>query len=55
MDAVAGKTGVLLSHNAFAYCTNNPVNMKDDSGRIPSPLGIALGVIGGIVGWGFGG
>jgi len=38
----------------FAYCKNNPVNMTDDSGHAPSPLGVALGIIGGIAGWSFG-
>jgi hypothetical protein len=33
-DAYAGKPGKLLSHNVFAYCMNNPVNMYDPDGRI---------------------
>jgi len=32
-DALLGKTGALLSHNAFAYCLNNPMGMTDTSGR----------------------
>ncbi|KYH30465.1 tRNA nuclease WapA precursor [Clostridium tepidiprofundi DSM 19306] len=34
-DGIAGSTGDLLSHNMFAYCMNNPVNMKDPSGFRP--------------------
>ena len=34
-DAVLGKTGELLSHNLFAYCGNNPVNMADLTGLFP--------------------
>ncbi|GFZ34395.1 hypothetical protein CSC2_49210 [Clostridium zeae] len=34
-DGIAGQTGELLSHNMFAYCKSNPVNMKDDSGFVP--------------------
>jgi RHS repeat-associated protein len=33
-DAVLGLTGELLSHNLFAYCLNNPVNMVDFNGYI---------------------
>ncbi|WP_160317240.1 RHS repeat-associated core domain-containing protein [Oxobacter pfennigii] len=37
-DAIGGEVGTLLSHNAFAYSMNNPVNFSDPSGnrRIPS-------------------
>ena len=31
-DAAGGTIGELLSHNVFAYCLNNPVNMEDPSG-----------------------
>jgi RHS repeat-associated protein len=37
-DAAAGKTGVLLSHNLFAYSMNNPVNMEDVNGYWPGWL-----------------
>jgi RHS repeat-associated protein len=31
-DALGGQVGELLSHNVFAYCKNNPVNMEDPNG-----------------------
>ncbi|MDV3427799.1 MAG: hypothetical protein LIR50_12365, partial [Bacillota bacterium] len=31
-DALAGQVGNLLSHNVFAYCQNNVVNMADPNG-----------------------
>ena len=31
-DGLVGVTGELLTHNMFAYCLNNPVNMIDPSG-----------------------
>jgi len=34
-DSLGGKVGDLLSHNVFAYCKNNPVNMSDPSGHWP--------------------
>ncbi|WP_051515133.1 RHS repeat-associated core domain-containing protein, partial [Fervidicella metallireducens] len=34
-DALVGETGQLLSHNMFAYCLNNPVNMEDSDGDVP--------------------
>ncbi|MCX8074010.1 MAG: RHS repeat-associated core domain-containing protein [Clostridia bacterium] len=33
-DGVSGQLGILLSHNLFAYCLNNPVNMYDPSGYL---------------------
>jgi len=39
-DAYGGNVGNLLSHNVFAYCMNNPVNMSDPSGNWPSFSGI---------------
>ena len=32
-DNYGGQVGDLLSHNGYAYCMNNPANMKDDSGN----------------------
>lgn len=34
-DGLAGVTGELLSHNMFAYCKNNPINMVDTDGDFP--------------------
>jgi hypothetical protein len=34
-DSITGVKGELLSHNMFAYSNNNPVNMSDQSGRLP--------------------
>lgn len=31
-DGIIGQTGELLGHNLFAYCKNNPISLKDDSG-----------------------
>lgn len=33
MDSLGGKLGEILSHNVFAYCNNNAVNMVDPNGR----------------------
>ena len=33
-DSLIGKAGVLLSHNMFGYCRNNPVNRIDPSGAM---------------------
>nr|WP_278335103.1 RHS repeat-associated core domain-containing protein [Clostridium pasteurianum] len=35
-DAYGGNVGNLLSHNVFAYCMNNQVNMSDPSGNWPT-------------------
>jgi RHS repeat-associated protein len=35
-DALGGSMGDLLSHNMFAYCENNPVNLEDPSGFKPA-------------------
>jgi RHS repeat-associated protein len=43
-----------LTRNLYLYSNGNPLNYTDPSGHAPTPLGIALGLIGGIVGWGFG-
>ena len=50
-DGQTGEPGTLLSHNMFAYCMNNPVNMEDPSGQFGlfnTILGVgmvALGVV----------
>jgi hypothetical protein len=35
-DVIVGSVGILLSHNVFAYCNNNAINMIDDSGFLCS-------------------
>jgi len=40
--------------NLYNYTNNNPVNYIDADGHLPTPLGVALGIIGGIAGWSFG-
>ena len=34
-DTFYGEAGVLLTHNMFSYCYNNPVNTSDPSGNWP--------------------
>ena len=34
-DVVLGDRGVLLTHNAFAYCVNKPINYSDADGNSP--------------------
>ena len=40
-DNYGGQVGELLSHNGYAYCKNNPVNMIDESGNAPT---LVLGI-----------
>jgi hypothetical protein len=47
-DEITGVQGQLLTHNMFAYCINNPVNMEDQDGNIAS--WIIGGGIGALVG-----
>ncbi|WP_423229849.1 RHS repeat-associated core domain-containing protein [Desnuesiella massiliensis] len=35
-DGIGGEVGILLSHNMFTYCFNNPVNLEDPSGNWPT-------------------
>jgi RHS repeat-associated protein len=42
-DTLMGETGELLSHNMFAYCANNPVNLEDPDGDIAWVVGAAVG------------
>jgi len=37
IDAIGGNIGALLSHNIFAYCSNNTITAKDPSGFRPVP------------------
>ncbi|MEA5015627.1 MAG: DNRLRE domain-containing protein [Candidatus Limiplasma sp.] len=54
-DTLLGKTGALLSHNAFAYCMNNPVNNVDPDGKAAigaaaaGPPGWLIGVVLGLI------
>lgn len=48
-DALVGRSGELLSHNMFAYCKNNPVNMSDPSGEWWIFAGAVIGAVVGIV------
>ena len=47
-DSLAGKTGNILSHNVFAYCVNNPVNMEDPSGQLP--FLVVTAIVGAVIG-----
>ena len=47
-DAIAGNTGELLSHNVFAYCSNNSIMREDESGYIWNIIGGAI--VGGLIG-----
>jgi len=50
-DEYGGSIGELLSHNVFAYCSNNPVNRFDPDGRAWWAIGAVAGaVVGGIAG-----
>ena len=49
MDSLGGKIGVSLSHNVFAYCNNNAVNMVDPDGSWAIAISFATEVIGGIL------
>uniref|UniRef100_UPI0022EB9585 RHS repeat domain-containing protein n=1 Tax=Romboutsia lituseburensis TaxID=1537 RepID=UPI0022EB9585 len=42
-DSLVGETGELLSHNMFAYCSNDPVNNEDPDGDIAWWIGAAVG------------
>ncbi|GAA0178467.1 hypothetical protein SH2C18_15210 [Clostridium sediminicola] len=45
-DAIGGKIGTMLSHNAFAYVMNNPVNMEDANGYWPKwTKGLAIAAV----------
>ncbi len=48
-DGITGETGVLLSHNIFAYSFNNPINREDSNGFYTYQIGF-----GGSLGVGFG-
>jgi RHS repeat-associated protein len=53
-DNVEGQVNNPLTMNLYTYCYNNPLIFIDSTGNSPSPLGVALGIIGGIAGWQFG-
>ena len=48
-DNYGGQVGELLSHNGYAYCMNNPVNMVDENGNMAisgTVAGVAVLVVG---------
>ena len=49
-DMLLGEAGAVLSHNAFAYCDNNPANMSDPAGSSPLPamIGAVIGAAAGV-------
>lgn len=46
-DAFGGELGKLLSHNIFAYCENNPINMIDLDGHSAGLVGALVSEIAG--------
>ena len=45
-DNYGGQVGDLLSHNGYAYCLNNPINMQDENGNFAITLGgLLLGTL----------
>jgi uncharacterized protein YbjQ (UPF0145 family) len=42
-DNYGGTIGVLLSHNIYAYCSNNPINASDPSGYMDVVAGAGPG------------
>ncbi|MEG0772705.1 RHS repeat-associated core domain-containing protein [Clostridium sp.] len=42
-DTIVGEVGEPISHNMFAYCNNDPVNMEDPDGDIAWWVGAAVG------------
>jgi len=44
-DGLVGTPGKLISHNMFAYCENNPVNLGDPDGRFAIQLMIGIAVV----------
>ena len=50
-----GANGGFVSYNLFAYCENDPVNKKDDGGKLPHIIiGAIVGGVGGLIGQAFG-
>ena len=48
-----GADGTLISNNLFAYCSNNPVNKIDKTGKFGLAIGVFIGgstIIGGLAG-----
>ncbi len=50
-----GANGGFVSYNLFAYCENDPINKKDDGGKLPHIIiGAIVGGVGGLIGQAFG-
>lgn len=45
-DNYGGKVGELSSHNGYAYCKNNPVNMIDENGNVAIALSTSALMVG---------
>ena len=45
-DNYGGQVGDLLSHNGYAYCLNNPVNMVDEDGNFAIAASAGAGLWG---------
>ena len=44
-DGLLGANENMMAYNLFAYCSNNPVNMSDPSGKVPFVVGLIIGVV----------
>ena len=44
-DGVLGANEDMMAYNLFAYCSNNPINMSDPSGKVSFIVGLIIGVV----------